>query len=150
MTLGDTLAAIAALPDDAKITLSIEKRDLVRALERRDGGGPDIVDTEQASTTFGYTADRWRRWCKAGSIPGAWQDAAGGSWRMPRTSCEAFLHELRSRGTKPSHPAPVLNRERPRRGPRPTHPAASPSTIRGRVARGPRLLCEAPAPPQAG
>jgi hypothetical protein len=34
MTLGDTLAAIAALPDDAKITLSIEKRDLVRALER--------------------------------------------------------------------------------------------------------------------
>jgi hypothetical protein len=148
MTLSETLAAISALPDDAKITLSIEKRDLMRALERRGGGGPDIIDTERATSDFGYTADRWRRWCAAGNIPGAWQDAPGGSWRMPRASCEAFIAELRAHGTKPARSAPVLNRERPRRGPRPTH--SSPVVAGVRTARGPRLVDETPAPPQAG
>jgi D-alanyl-D-alanine carboxypeptidase len=170
MTLADTLAAIAALPDDAKITVSIEKADFVRALERRGAGGADVVDTLTAASTLGYTADRWRRWCAAGRIAGAWQDAKGGSWRMPRASCTAHLAQLRQQGARqvarqavrrPALITPSFRERRSRGSSSPskgTSTANSSSSSTERAPRGPRLhgdhtggvRAEAAAPAQAG
>ena len=136
MTLQDALAALAALPDDTKITFSIEKGDLARALGRTNVAA-DVIDTDVAALQLGYTADRWRRWCKAGKIAGAWQDAVGGSWHMPRESCTRHLASLQQRGTKPPAVHPIPSERRQPRGPR-----RAAHTLAGepaRLARGPRL-----------
>lgn len=97
MSSEDLLSALAYLPDDAVLTLSVRKADLLAALEAR-AGGPRVFSTSQAAEFLGYTVQRWRRWAAAGVIEGAWQDE-GGRWRLPRASCEAHLEKLQREGS---------------------------------------------------
>jgi len=99
MTLDDTIGALAHLPDDAQVTISIRKADLVKALEQR-AGGPAVLTTTQAAKGLGYTAERWRRWAVDGVVDGAYQDAAEGPWHLPRVSCEAHIARLAETGAK--------------------------------------------------
>jgi len=101
VTLRETIAALAALPDDAQVTLTLRKRDLLHALQARDVG-PDVLTTKQAAKRYGYEADTWRRWAEGGSIDGAYQHAAGAPWRLPRAACEAQLARVRARGQPPA------------------------------------------------
>jgi len=54
MTLDEINGALAHLPDDAQITITVRKADLAKALERR-AGGPAVMTTAQASEIFGYS-----------------------------------------------------------------------------------------------
>ena len=89
---------LALLPDDAQLTITVGKADLLRALDEGSGANPEHIDTKRAAARLGYSADRWRRWAEQGRITGAWQDARGGSWRLPFASCEAHIRELQKRG----------------------------------------------------
>lgn len=115
------LAAIAHLPDDAQVTVSVRKGDLMKAVEDR-AGGPEVMTTGQAAKIFGYNAERWRRWAEAGAIEGAYQDADQGPWRLPRESCARHARSLQRRAT--------------RRAARVTDSSVTPITPR--LARGPR------------
>lgn len=95
--LRDALGALALLPDDVSVTITVRKADLVAALTDR-SGGPLIFSTGQAAKHLGYSAEQWRRWAQAGSIDGAYQDVEGGSWHLPRTACETHLAGVRRRG----------------------------------------------------
>ena len=109
------LAALAHLPGDAHVTITVQVADLRTALEAR-AGGPATLTTRQAATILGYSSKQWARWCVAGVIGGAWQDTDGGSWRMPRTACEARIEEQRRRGRRPG--ASAESRRHLPRGPR--------------------------------
>lgn len=94
----ELLRAIAGLPDEANVTITVSVRDLRSALEQR-AGGPEILDCRQAATLLGYRPERWRRWAEEGRIPGAYQDADRGPWRLPREACEAHIRTLRRTST---------------------------------------------------
>jgi hypothetical protein len=96
MTSKDLAAALAALPDGANVTITVAKADLMRALTPR--AGDEAIDTTAAAARFGYTPDRWRRWCADGLIEGAWQDADGGPWHLPAAACERFLAQRKRAG----------------------------------------------------
>lgn len=117
MTAAEIVAAIALLPDDAQVTLTVRKADLVAALQRR-AGGPAVMTTTQASQIHGYTDERWRRWAVAGVIVGAYQDAKGGPWHLPRTSVESHIAALAQRGATrrrgASRVMPIVTRSKPR------------------------------------
>lgn len=115
-----TLAAIAQLPPETPIQVTLRAGDLTRALELRAATGPEVLSAKEAARRFGYAAERWRRWCERGLIAGAWQDAEGGPWRLPRASAEAHLRQLQSRGaraTGDAQPAAHAPRRKPH-GPR--------------------------------
>jgi hypothetical protein len=97
-SMPDMLLLLSALPEGAQLTISVSKADLLRALEQVTEAGPANLDTRQAAERFGYTAERWRRWAEAGTLAGAWQDARGGSWRLPLASCETHIRDLQRRG----------------------------------------------------
>ncbi|HEX7089639.1 MAG TPA: helix-turn-helix domain-containing protein [Longimicrobiales bacterium] len=103
MSSEELLSALAYLPDDAVLTVSVRKKDLLAALEAR-AGGPRVFSTAQAAEFLGYTVQRWRRWAQAGVIAGAWQDE-GGRWRLPRAACEAHLERLQREGRSPERRA---------------------------------------------
>ena len=97
MTSDEIVAALRHLPDDAEITISLRKADLVTALENK-GGGPRVMTTAQAARVHGYTPERWRRWAQDGRIEGAYQDAEDGPWHLPRAAVEAHIATLARRG----------------------------------------------------
>jgi hypothetical protein len=117
MRLDETLGALAHLPDDAQITITVRKADLAKALETR-AGGPLIMTTTQAAHILGYTPERWRRWAQSGAIPGAYQNSEEGAWHLPRGACEQHIANLGRRGTKrqPSL-VPIASPTRRPRGP---------------------------------
>ena len=110
MSSEELLRALAYLPDDAVLTVSVRKADLLAALEAR-AGGPRVFSTSQAAEFLGYTVQRWRRWAAAGVIEGAWQDE-GGRWRLPRAACEAHLERLQREGSSPEKRAQRRARRR--------------------------------------
>lgn len=94
--ISDLLAALAFLEDGAQITITVAAADLRAALQAK-AGGPQVVTARQAAAHVGRSAEFWRRAAEAGKIPGAWQDTAGGPWRLPRTACEAYIRSLQHR-----------------------------------------------------
>ena len=44
----------------------------------------DTMGTKEASEKWGYNQDTIRKWCKAGLIDGASQDAEGSPWHIPK------------------------------------------------------------------
>jgi hypothetical protein len=76
VTAAETINALLYLPDDAQVTVTVRKADLVRALERR-SGGPQVMTTTEAHRVLGYTRRQWQRWAEAGEIEGAWQRIRG-------------------------------------------------------------------------
>jgi hypothetical protein len=129
------LEALALMPPDTVIQVSLRAGDLVHVLEERHtAAAPQSLTTQQAASLFGYAADRWKRWARGGRIAGAWQDARGGSWHLPRASCEAHIRQLQGRGgtsalTPSAHRSPAHRRPR---GPR-NHRASSPAARAGDV-----------------
>lgn len=121
------LDALAGLPDDAQVTVTVRKGDLVRALETR-VGGPALLTTRQAASAFGFSGEQWKRWAEQGRIEGAWKVDQRGHWRLPRAGCEAHLRTLLRQGHTPA-------------------PASPPLTSRS-VSRAPSLQRIAPAPPK--
>lgn len=119
--VSDVLSALRYLDADTEVTISVRVGDLQQALEAKAGalgGGPETLDAKQASARFGYAPERWRRWCEKGRIVGAWQDATGGPWRLPRASCEELIRQLQGRApTKLATPTVPQSRS-PRRQPR--------------------------------
>jgi hypothetical protein len=95
----ELLALLSFLPEDAQLAVGIRKSDLLRAIERRNGG-PTTIDTKQAAALLGFTSDRWRRWAEGGLISGAWQDAPRAPWHLPRAACEAHIRALQQRGVR--------------------------------------------------
>lgn len=89
---------LAMLPDDAQLTITVRKADLLKALEHRTDLGPENLSTAQAALRYGYSAERWRRWADAGQLEGAWQDARGGSWHLPLAVCERHIRTLQALG----------------------------------------------------
>lgn len=125
MTLEDILDALGELTNDARVTISVRKADLVKALEQRETG-PLIMTTTQAADAFGYNSERWRRWAQAGEIRGAFQGREKGTWRLPRAACEQHIADLERRGAKPqsSSVVPLHSQLRRPRGPRKQQAAA--------------------------
>lgn len=95
----DVLAALGFLPPESTVTISVSVQDLRVALEKQ-AGGPDVMTAELAALHVGRTAEFWRRAAAAGEIAGAWQDAKGGPWRLPRAACEAHIRALQHRGRR--------------------------------------------------
>src|SRR5690348_5506074 len=100
--ISDVLTALRFLDADAQVTISVRVGDLQKALEAK-AGGPSFLTAEQAEEHVGRTAEFWRRAAKAGKIDGAWQDAAGGPWRLPREACERHLVTLQRRNSRATH-----------------------------------------------
>lgn len=96
MTTHDLIAALAILPDDAMVTITLRKADLLRALDIT-SDAPEILSTAQAARMLGYTTRRWREWAVAGQIEGAWQDDDG-RWRLPRRACERWIARRATHG----------------------------------------------------
>jgi len=126
MTLADVVSALAFLPDEAQLTISVSAADLRAALEAK-AGGPQVVTAEQAALHIGRTPEFWRRMAKAGKIAGAWQDSSHGPWRLPRQACELYLRSLQQRRT--SARAAVIpfdgGKARGPRSPKATRPPAA-------------------------
>ena len=100
------LDALAHLPDDAAVTVTLRVSELREALSAR--SPLRLLTTGQAASELGYSGDTWRSWAEAGKIEGAYRDEGDdGMWRLPLGACEDHLERLRS-GT--------LNRRR-KRGP---------------------------------
>jgi hypothetical protein len=105
------LAALGHLPDDAQITITVRKADLVDALESA-ASGPAVMTTLQAEKHIGLTSPEWRRACEKGLVDGAEQDESG-RWRFPKESAIRYV-KLRTSGKKsgglrgPRKQAPVL------------------------------------------
>lgn len=106
MHIADVLAALGFLGDDAQVTVSVRVGDLKKAIETR-GGGPREMDAEQAAHYYGRTPEFWRRAAKRGDVEGAYQDRAGGIWRLPKEGCEAYSRRLARKGTRTSNAADV-------------------------------------------
>lgn len=91
-------------------TATFNIRDVVRLVEtaRVDDDGPENVSTVEASRILGYSPKRWRVWCEAGKVDGAWQDSEQGRWRLPLASCRAHLLRLanKSSGVRSSRRGP--------------------------------------------
>lgn len=142
------LQALALLPPDTAVTVTVAAGALVRALEIR-AGGPEVLSSKQAATLLGYSADQWKRWAAEGAIAGAWQDSPGAPWHLPRAACEAHIGRLQQRGRK-AHPPQAAQASTtgarstsrsPRsgaRGPRASH-VPSPSEVGARAER-PQLV----------
>lgn len=83
--------AIAALPDDTRLSVTVgsggmTKAELADALTR---SGPVYITTAEASRRYSRSP-RW--WCEAASdIPGAYKDRR---WRLPVQGCEEHLARL--------------------------------------------------------
>lgn len=103
----DLVQVLAHLADDAQVTISIRKADLVKALEAR-AVGSSFFTTIQASRLIGYTRERWRRWAAAGVLEGAYQERSDGIWHLPRASCEAHIALLQRRGIQPGRGVSLL------------------------------------------
>lgn len=116
MQIADTLAALAHLPDEALVTISVRKGDLVSALEMQ-AGGPEILDCAQAAAVFGFLPARWRRWAAEGAIEGAFKESEKGSWRLPRVGCEAHIRGLKRRSSSARAQRPSTRRVPRVRGP---------------------------------
>lgn len=83
-----------------------------RHLEIMGEDGPENVSTVQAAKILGYSAKRWRVWCEAGKVDGAWQDTDSGYWRLPITACRAHILRLRNKPSKPgARRGPWLNKQ---------------------------------------
>lgn len=94
MPMASPLAtALAALPDDAAVTVTVSVGALRAALEQR-SGGPAELTTKQASSLLGRSADFWARSAERGLIVGAYRHGARGPWRLPREACMAHLRQL--------------------------------------------------------
>jgi hypothetical protein len=107
----ETLAAVALLAErDMEVTITVRAKDLLPELEAR-FGGPEIVGTRAAARQFGYHHKYWERAARAGEVPGAFQEAENGSWRLPADGCRAHLREKQDGGSPG---------RRRRRGPRQT------------------------------
>lgn len=103
--------ALAALPEDACVTVTVRVADLRAALEERTGG-PAELTTKQAAERLGRSPDFWARSAERGDIVGAYRHGARGPWRLPREACAAHLRRLaQGRGAE----RPVESRAR---GPR--------------------------------
>ena len=118
--IGDVLAALAFLPPDTSITITVTVAELREAIEAR-AGGPQLLTAELAADHLGRTPEFWRRAAASGEISGAWQGTERGRWQLPREACEAHLRSLQHRGRKarPSVPRPAFPFDAGRpRGPR--------------------------------
>lgn len=95
MTLRD---ALAALPDEAQVTITVNVRELSEALAKRAGEDePRYVTTTWLAEHEGLSADWWAEKCREGCIPGAWQDRQardsqpGSPWYLPLEAARAYL-----------------------------------------------------------
>ena len=101
MTLLD---ALAELPDDAAVTVTVRVSELRAALNTRNPRR--LLTTGQAAAELGYSPDTWRTWAETDRIEGAFRDEGSeGTWRLPLGACEEHLEHLR---------ASSLNRRRKR------------------------------------
>lgn len=92
------LDALASLPDDASVTLTVRVSELRYALNTRNPRR--LLTTGQAAAELGYSADTWRAWAEAGQVQGAFRDdGEDGTWRLPLGACEDHLDRLRKGGT---------------------------------------------------
>lgn len=94
------LDALAHLPDDAKLTLTVAVGDVRRAIDKS-APGPERVSTTWCVRELGFSARKWREWCEAGRVSGAKKDGAG-RWRLPnRAAREHFARVLETPGKTP-------------------------------------------------
>jgi len=96
MTLLDSLAA---LPDDAEITVSV--RVLRSWLEPATAQPAGFITTEEAARRFSYRPETWARWAAEGVISGAFRDRW---WRLPLAACEAHVARLSEPRRRRRHP----------------------------------------------
>ena len=115
---------------------------------------PEIVTTPQASQLWSYSSDTWSGWCREGKIAGAWQDGAGGIWRMPYESCNSHVERLRLEARQSTakkrkrtpwgnSPSTQTGRARPKNLPERKVVPLRPASVRGRQGRDAE-----PEPPQ--
>lgn len=110
MTAADILSSIRHLPPGSKVTVTVEKEDLVRALEERDENPDRLVTTVWCSEHLGLSREWWADECRSKRVREAFQEAPGAPWYLPLGVARAHLDAHRNART-PSR--------RRRRGPRP-------------------------------
>lgn len=119
-------AALAYIPRDAEITVTVKVEDFELAL-RNVAAGPEFMTTHQAARYIGLAPGKWRDLAAAGRIEGAWQEEEGGRWYLPKASCAAYVADMRDRFKPRSRNSDDW------------HPFGSSSTVR----RGPRVRRDA-------
>ena len=143
----DVAQALAQLPDDTRISVTVGGGDLTIQDLRRGFSAPNklILTTTEASDLLGYSPEMWQKWAKADEVPGAWQDGPGGIWRLPYEGCVRKV-----RREQEEHAHLQKGRKRRGRGPWKNRGAATASAARagaeGLPGAGLTLLEGGPAP----
>lgn len=88
--------AIAALPDDTRISVVVGMGDMtVRDMRAamHDVAKPVLITTTEAAQRYSRTRKWWAQRAHDGDIPGAYKDS---EWRLPVKSVERYLADLSS------------------------------------------------------
>lgn len=89
----ELLEALAALPADAQLTISVSVSDLRAALSRSEG--KIVLTPREAAAEFGWTPRHWQKLAASGQLAAAWQDGGNrGRWRLPREACARYVQQL--------------------------------------------------------
>lgn len=111
----DLLASLRHLPPGAKVTLTVERDDLLHALEEQSQRPDRVVDTSWCAEALGMSREWWASECKAGRVAGAWQEGPRAPWRLRAGAARDHLSQ---------HEASLDRRRSRRRGPRQTRRAS--------------------------
>jgi hypothetical protein len=109
MTATEILQTIRHLPEDAQVTLTVRKADLVRALEDRDDRPDRVVTTAWCAETLGMSREWWADQCRVGAIREAFQEGERSPWHLPIGAARRHLLQ---------HQQGRSHSKRRRRGPR--------------------------------
>lgn len=100
------LKDLAGLPNSSLCTLIIDGQQPIVCrlgdLRKRLGAEHDqVISTGDAARIWpAFSQETWRKRASEGQIPGAWQDAPGGPWRLPYGSCRQYIAEKQRRGLR--------------------------------------------------
>jgi hypothetical protein len=114
VTAAELVGALAFLPDDAQVTITVRVADLRASLEAKAGGsGPEFQTSTEIAKRLGYSSYYWSKLAKSGRIPGATRDGAN-HWRLPVAACAAHIRGHRRRSPSPSTRPLAIVRGKPR------------------------------------
>lgn len=89
MTDATLLELLAALPDDAQITVTVSTRALAAALEQRGANSAQLVGTTRLVELYGMSREWWAD--QAPKIPGASRETPTSPWWIPVGAAGAYL-----------------------------------------------------------